>query len=106
MRKFGSWKASGVYLVGAILVSALLAGCPPRLDVDHHTQLIEAGTNELEGKLLYFQPDGSLSFYSRQVIEGVNDFIVDPSTGEEVDFSEGDPFEVPLAPGVEILFYG
>jgi hypothetical protein len=76
------------------------------LEVDHHTQLIEAGTNQLEGKLLYFQPDGSLSFYSRQVIEGVNDFIVDPTTGEEVDFSDGDPFEVPLEPGVEILFYG
>jgi len=106
MRRFGFSNASGIYLAGAMFISALLAGCPRSLGVDYHTQIIEAGSNELEGKLLYFQPDGSLSFYSRQVIEGVNEFIVDPTTGEEVDFSDGDPFEVPLEPGIEILFYG
>lgn len=106
MRKIGTWKLTGVYLVWALSSSALLAGCPLPLAVDYHTQIITAGNNELEGKLLYFQPDGSLSFYSRQVIGGVNDFIVDPETGEEVDFEDGDPFEVPLPEGTEILFYG
>ena len=106
MRALRSWKLSGYYLAGALLVSALLAGCPLPLEVDYHTQIIPAGSNELEGKLLYFRPDGSLSFYSRQVIDGVNDFIVDPETGEEVDFEDSDPFEVPLAEGTEILFYG
>lgn len=106
MRALRSWKLSGFYLAGTMLVSTLLAGCPLPLAVDYHTQIITSGSNELEGKLLYFQPDGSLSFYSRQVIGGVNDFIVDPESGEEVDFEDGDPFEVPLPEGTEILFYG
>lgn len=106
MRALRSWKLSGIYFAGPLLISALLAGCPLPLKVDYHTQVIAPGSNELEGKMLYFRPDGSLSFYSRQVIGGVNDFIIDPEPGEEVDFERADPFEVSLEEGTEILFYG
>jgi hypothetical protein len=106
MRVHRTWNLSGIYLGGALLLSTLLAGCPQPLKIDYHTQVITAGSNELGGKLLHFRPDGSLSFYSRQVIQGVENFIVDPETGEEVDFEDADPFEVPLPDGKEILFYG
>lgn len=106
MRVLGLRKITGYYLAGAVLAAATLAGCPQPLAVDYHTQVITPGTNELQGKTLYFMPDGSLSFYSRTVIDGVTNFPVDPDTGEVIDFTEADPFEVPLAAGQEVLYYG
>ncbi len=106
MRVLGFRKLSGYYLVGALLASAALAGCPRPLVVDYHTEVIAAGENELQGKTLYFMPDGSLSFYSRTVIDGVTEFPVSPDEAEEVDFTEADPFEVVLDEGLEIIYYG
>ena len=106
MQMLGFRKLSGYYLAGALLASATLAGCPLPLAVDYHTEVIASGENELQGKTLYFMPDGSLNFYSRTVIDGVTDFPVSPDEAEEVDFTEGDPFEVELDPGLEIIYYG
>lgn len=96
----------GFHIAGAMIIVVTLSGCPTPLAIDYNTQLIVAGENALEGKTLYFMPDGSLSFYSRTVIDGISSFPVDPATGTEVDFTKADPFEVPLSSGQEIIFYG
>ncbi len=106
MQALGFRKLSGYYLAGALLASATLAGCPLPLAVDYHTEVITSGANELQGKTLYFMPDGSLNFYSRTVIDGVTEFPVSPDEAEEVDFTDGDPFEVVLDEGLEIIYYG
>lgn len=106
MRALGLRKLSGLYLAGAVLVSATLTGCPQPVTIDYHTQIITPGENELEGRMLYFMPDGSLNFYSRTVIDGISSFPVTPETGEVVDFTEGDPFRVALPNDLEILYYG
>lgn len=106
MNVLGLRNISGSYFAGALLASALLAGCPVPPAIDFHTEVITAGENELEGKTLYFMPDGSLNFYSRTVIDGITEFPVDIESATEVDFEDGDPFEVTLPAGREILFYG
>lgn len=93
---------------GAMLLigAATLAGCPLSTTVDYHTQSIEAGSNELEGKELLFMPDSSISFYSRTVVSGITGFTIDTDTVTEIDFSEANPYVLYLPSGSEVLYYG
>ncbi len=86
----------------ALVATATLAGCPPKVDTVH-TQEFAAGQIDLEGKQLYYQPKGDS--YSRTVTDGVTDFKVLPAGHTVIDFSNATSVEVPLG-GAQIEYFG
>lgn len=108
MKGIGMKRFSGISVAVAMLAAATLAGCPKPATTDNQSQNFAAGAakTNLEGKQLYFQPDGSISFYSRTVTDGITAFGV-PTAGQLIiDFSVADPFVLNLAAGSEVLYYG
>lgn len=106
MSRFNAALAS--LALGATLV---LSGCieqPPPDDpeVDLQTQSILTGMNNLGGRELTFQPDGSPSYYSRIVTQNVTTFMFDPANGTVVDFNVGDPAQVNLTAPAMVTYYG
>ena len=106
MKGIGMTKFSGYSVAVAMLAAATLAGCPPPVTVDYHTQSIVAGANTLQGKTLFFMPDSSINFYSRTVVDGVTALPQPTDTATVVDFEANDPTVITLPEGSEVLYYG
>lgn len=108
MKGIGMKRFSGISVAVAVLAATTLAGCPkPPKTTDINTQQFAAGAAKaaLEGKQLYYQTDGSLSFYSRTVTDNITDFL-NSDTQVVIDFSVADPFVLNLASGSEVIYYG
>lgn len=106
MSVIGTVQKSVSTVAMGLIAAASLAGCPLPATIDYHTQTIEAGSNELQGKELLFMPDSSISFYSRTVVSGITDFTIDTDSVTEIDFSEANPYVLYLPAGSEVLYYG